>query len=274
MFEKQSKYTITNTPVSLFGVLGFELGYSMADPNSLSIYEFESGDFANCAQVIFDQYLCSGEEKWERQASLVILLPHGMECTGANSAHPERLLSLCNKDPQDFPPLDDKDFSYKQLKESNWIIVNCTTPANYFHVLRRQMQFPFRKPLLILTPKSMMSWIRSDCDHISEDTEFQRVLPEDGESCMNPENVKRLVFCTGKVYHDIVRQRDKHKLTGKIAVSRIEQLFPFPYDLVNAEIEKYSNVKSIAWVQEEHKNFGYWSYVRPRLACLNVKNLK
>ncbi|KAG1652721.1 2-oxoglutarate dehydrogenase, mitochondrial [Nymphon striatum] len=285
LFPDQAPYSVCNSSLSEFGVLGFELGYSMTNPNALVCWEAQFGDFNNGAQVIIDQFLTSGQAKWVRQSGLVCLLPHGYEGMGPehSSGRPERFLQLCSDDP-DVIPEGSEDFAMKQLYDINMVVVNCTTPANYFHVLRRQIALPFRKPLIIFTPKSLLRHpdARSSLDDMIEGlymiclymieglkvciegTNFQRLIPEAGSCTQNPQDVRKLVFSSGKVYYDLVKEREKRGFTNQVAIARIEQICPFPYDLIKAELAKYPQAK-LCFSQEEHKNQGYWSYVKPRL---------
>ncbi|KAH1013388.1 hypothetical protein HUJ04_002382 [Dendroctonus ponderosae] len=266
LYPDQAPYTVCNSSLSEYGVLGFELGYSMTNPNALVIWEAQFGDFANTAQCIIDTLLASGQSKWVRQTGLVMLLPHGMEGQGPehSSARLERFLQMSSDDPDYFPP-ETEDFAVRQLHDINWIITNCTTPANFFHMMRRQIALPFRKPLIVMTPKSLLRHpeARSSFDDMVEGTEFQRIIPDEGKASQNPGNVKKLIFCSGKVYFDLVKATREQGLDDKIAITRVEQLTPFPFDLIKNECEKYSNAQ-IAWAQEEHKNQGAWTYVRPR----------
>ncbi|CAH0557921.1 unnamed protein product [Brassicogethes aeneus] len=266
LYPDQAPYTVCNSSLSEYGVLGFELGYSMTNPNALVIWEAQFGDFSNTAQCIIDQLLSSGQAKWVRQTGLVMLLPHGMEGQGPehSSARLERFLQMSSDDPDYFPPESD-DFAVRQLHDINWIIANCTTPANLFHILRRQIALPFRKPLVIMTPKSLLRHpeARSSFDDMIDGTDFQRIIPDKGAASDNPGNVEKLVFCSGKVYYDLLKANRDKGLEGKIAITRVEQLTPFPYDLVKQECSKYPNAQ-IAWAQEEHKNQGGWTYVQPR----------
>lgn len=263
----QAPYTVCNSSLSEYGVLGFELGFAMASPNALVLWEAQFGDFHNTAQCIIDQFICPGQAKWVRQNGIVLLLPHGMEGMGPehSSARPERFLQMCNDDP-DFNPKITEDFDVRQLYDCNWIVVNCSTPANYFHVLRRQILLPFRKPLIIFTPKSLLRHpeAKSNFDQMLPGTHFQRVIPDDGVVTQNPSEVKRIVFCTGKVYYELTRERKARNMESSVAITRIEQLSPFPFDLVKAETEKYPNA-DLVWCQEEHKNQGYYDYVKPRM---------
>lgn len=267
LYPDQAPYTVCNSSLSEYGVLGFELGYSMTNPNSLVIWEAQFGDFANTAQCIIDQFISSGQAKWVRQSALVMLLPHGMEGMGPehSSCRPERFLQLCADDPEYFPPIEEE-FAIKQLSHINMIVANCSNPANYFHILRRQLSLPFRKPLILMTPKSLLRHpeCRSSYDEMTPGTEFRRIIKDSGPANKNPDNVKRLIFCTGKVYYDLIKARRELNKEDTIAISTIEQISPFPFDLVKEECDKYSNANLI-FVQEEHKNQGAWSYCQPRL---------
>ncbi|XP_066260739.1 2-oxoglutarate dehydrogenase complex component E1 isoform X5 [Euwallacea similis] len=266
LYPDQAPYTVCNSSLSEYGVLGFELGYSMTNPNALVIWEAQFGDFANTAQCIIDTLLASGQSKWVRQTGLVMLLPHGMEGQGPehSSARLERFLQMSSDDPDYFPP-ETEDFAVRQLHDINWIITNCTTPANFFHMMRRQIALPFRKPLIVMTPKSLLRHpeARSSFDDMVEGTQFRRIIPDEGKASENPSGVKKLIFCSGKVYYDLVKANRDLGIDDKIAIARVEQLTPFPFDLVKKECEKYPNAQ-IAWAQEEHKNQGGWTYVRPR----------
>ncbi|XP_070544231.1 2-oxoglutarate dehydrogenase complex component E1-like isoform X1 [Ptychodera flava] len=267
LWKDQARYTVCNSSLSEFGVLGFELGFSMTNPNALVCWEAQFGDFANTAQCITDQFVSSGQAKWIRQSGLVMLLPHGYEGMGPehSSARPERFLQMSNDDADVIPYFDIDKFDIQQLNDCNMQILNCSTPANYFHALRRQIALPFRKPLIMMTPKSLLRLpeARSSMHEMTEGTSFQRMYFEDGPASEDPEKTKKLLLCTGRVYYDLVKERDLRGLTKEIAISRIEQLAPFPFDLVKAETNKYVNAK-LMWVQEEHKNMGAWSYIQPR----------
>ncbi|XP_073675720.1 oxoglutarate (alpha-ketoglutarate) dehydrogenase a (lipoamide) isoform X1 [Garra rufa] len=263
----QAPYTVCNSSLSEYGVLGFELGFAMASPNALVLWEAQFGDFHNTAQCIIDQFISPGQAKWVRQNGIVLLLPHGMEGMGPehSSARPERFLQMCNDDP-DFNPKITDDFDVRQLYDCNWIVVNCSNPANYFHVIRRQILLPFRKPLIVFTPKSLLRHpeAKSNFDQMLPGTHFQRVIPDDGPVTQNPSGVKRIVFCTGKIYYELKRERKTLNMEDSVAITRIEQLSPFPFDLVKAETDKYPNA-DLVWCQEEHKNQGYYDYVKPRM---------
>jgi len=266
LYPDQAPYTVCNSSLSEYGVLGFELGYSMTNPNALVLWEAQFGDFSNTAQCIIDQFISSGQAKWVRQSGLVMLLPHGMEGMGPehSSARPERFLQLCADDPEYFPPLEDE-FAIKQLTHINMIVANCSTPANYFHILRRQIALPFRKPLVIMTPKSLLRHpeCKSSFDDMTPGSSFQRLIPDQSVASEDPAAAKKLIFCTGKVYYDIAKARKEAGLEKEIAIARVEQICPFPFDLVMEECNKYSNAE-LVWTQEEHKNQGGWSYVQPR----------
>ncbi|XP_011258328.2 2-oxoglutarate dehydrogenase, mitochondrial isoform X2 [Camponotus floridanus] len=266
LYPDQAPYTVCNSSLSEFGVLGFELGYSMTNPNALVCWEAQFGDFNNTAQCIIDQFISSGQAKWVRQSGLVMLQPHGLEGMGPehSSARLERFLQMSADDPDYFPP-ESEEFAVRQLHDSNWIVANCSTPANYFHILRRQIALPFRKPLILMTPKSLLRHpeAKSNFDLMLEDTQFLRVIPEEGAAAQNPNGVKKLLFCSGKVYYDLKKARTERQLDDKIAIARVEQISPFPYDLVKKEAAKYPNAE-LLWSQEEHKNQGAWTYVQPR----------
>ncbi|XP_060652293.1 2-oxoglutarate dehydrogenase complex component E1 [Drosophila nasuta] len=267
LYPDQAKYDICNSSLSECGVLGFDLGYSMASPHTLVIWEAQFGDFANTAQPIFDTFLCSGETKWVRQTGLVVLLPHSMEGMGPehSSGRIERFLQLSDDDPDVYPDTSDCDFVARQLIATNWIVTNLTTPANLFHALRRQVSGGFRKPLINFAPKSVLRhpMARSPFRDFNECSAFQRIIPETGEAGLKPECVKKLVFCSGKVYYDLIKERDDHEQNDTVAIVRIEQICPFPYDLITKQLELYKDAELI-WAQEEHKNQGAWSYVQAR----------
>uniref|UniRef100_A0A8V5H9I9 2-oxoglutarate dehydrogenase complex component E1 n=1 Tax=Melopsittacus undulatus TaxID=13146 RepID=A0A8V5H9I9_MELUD len=250
LWPNQAPYTVCNSSLSEYGVLGFELGFAMASPNALVLWEAQFGDFHNTAQCIIDQFICPGQAKWVRQNGIVLLLPHGMEGMGPehSSARPERFLQMCNDDPDVFPKLDD--FDVRQLYDCNWIVI----------------LLPFRKPLIIFTPKSLLRHpeARSSFDDMLPGTHFLRVIPDSGPAAQNPEQVKRVLFCTGKVYYDLTRERKARQMEADVAITRVEQLSPFPFDLLQREAEKYPAAE-LVWCQEEHKNQGYYDYVKPRL---------
>ncbi|XP_045028957.1 2-oxoglutarate dehydrogenase, mitochondrial isoform X3 [Daphnia magna] len=274
LYPDQAPYTVCNSSLSEFGVLGFELGYSMTNPNALVCWEAQFGDFFNTAQCIIDQFIASGQSKWVRQSGLVLLLPHGMEGMGPehSSARPERFLHACSEDPETFPP-ETEEFAIRQLHDTNMIVANCSTPANYFHLLRRQIAMPFRKPLIIFTPKSLLRHpdAKSSFDDMVETTEFKRAIPETGVAANDPGSVRKVIFCSGKVYYELKKAREERGLDNTVAITRIEQICPFPFDLIRDEINKYPNAE-LKWVQEEHKNMGAWSFVQPRFETAMQKS--
>ncbi len=236
----QGKFSIYNSPLNEYGVLGFEYGYSVATPSALTIWEAQFGDFMNGAQIIFDQYLSSAEDKWRLMSGLVVLLPHGYEGQGPehSSARLERFLTLC--------------------AEGNLQIVDCTSPANFFHVLRRQLHREFRKPLIVFTPKSLLRHPAcvSSLDELV-DGRFQEVIDD---NVPDPSKITRVVFCSGKVYYDLMDEKVKQG-AGQTAVVRLEQLYPLPVEQLKLIIEKYKNADKYLWVQEEPANMGAWSYI-------------
>ncbi|XP_052689627.1 2-oxoglutarate dehydrogenase complex component E1-like isoform X1 [Crassostrea angulata] len=274
--KKPAPYTVCNSSLSEYAVLGFEVGFSQVDPNCLVLWEAQFGDFANTAQPIIDQFISCGQDKWVRQLGLVLLLPHGYEGMGPehSSARLERFLQMSNDDPsQELIPRNlekfGDDFAMQQLHDINWFVCNISTPANFFHAIRRQILLPFRRPLINMSPKAILRLpeARSSFDEMIGDTEFQRIIPETGIATEKPQGVQKLVFCTGKVYYEIAKTRKVAEKEHEVAVVRVEQISPFPYDLVRDEIAKYPNA-SISWVQEEHKNMGAFQYVEPRLRHL------
>ncbi|MFP4313461.1 MAG: 2-oxoglutarate dehydrogenase E1 component [Alphaproteobacteria bacterium] len=244
--KDQPKFEVHDSPLSEMAVLGFEYGYTLADPKTLVLWEAQFGDFANGAQVIIDQFISSSESKWLRMSGLVMLLPHGYEGQGPehSSARPERFLQMCAED--------------------NWQIANCTTPANYFHILRRQMLRDFRKPLVLMTPKSLLrhKLAVSPIEMFAEDSAFHRILWDDDHAKLQkPAKVKRVVLCTGKVYYDLLAQRRERGIDD-VVILRLEQLYPFPTEALATELKPYKNAE-IIWCQEEPKNQGAWSFVDP-----------
>jgi 2-oxoglutarate dehydrogenase E1 component len=245
----QAMFEVIDSPLSEASVLGFEYGYSITDPDSLVLWEGQFGDFANGAQVIIDQFISSGESKWLRMSGLVMLLPHGYEGQGPehSSARLERYLQNCGED--------------------NWQVVYCTTPANYFHVLRRQLRRNFRKPLVVMTPKSLLrhKMCVSALKEMGPGTTFHRVMPET-EKLTGDAKVRRVVLCTGKVYYDLLAARAERGIDD-IAVVRLEQLYPFPIRALTAELVRYPNA-DVVWCQEEPWNMGAWSFVDRRIEDL------
>ena len=238
--EQQAKFQIYNSLLSEYGVVGFDYGYAMASPNTLTIWEAQFGDFSNGAQIMIDQYISAAEDKWKLQNGLVMLLPHGYEGQGAehSSARMERYLQLCAKD--------------------NMYIADVTTPAQMFHILRRQMKANFRKPLIIFTPKSLLRHAKA-VSKISEFTEggFQEVIDDE---TADAKKVKSLVFCTGKFYYDLLVVKEEQK-RDDIALVRVEQLFPLPAEKMKEVMAKYKNADDFVWAQEEPRNMGAWSHL-------------
>ncbi len=252
--DKQGRYEVVNSMLSEEAVLGFEYGYSLAEPNALVLWEAQFGDFANGAQVVFDQFLSGGERKWLRMSGLVCLLPHGYEGQGPehSSARLERYLQLCAED--------------------NLQVANCSTPANYFHILRRQLHRNIRKPLILMTPKSLLRHKRcvSRLGEMGMASSFQRLLLDDAEtaptekSALQPdENIRRVVLCSGKVYYDLIEEREKRGIDD-VYLLRVEQLYPFPLKGLVTALSRFKNA-DVVWCQEEPKNMGAWTFVDPYL---------
>ncbi|MGV8937463.1 MAG: 2-oxoglutarate dehydrogenase E1 component [Allorhizobium sp.] len=250
----QGKYEVINSMLSEEAVLGFEYGYSLARPNALTLWEAQFGDFANGAQVVFDQFVSSGERKWLRMSGLVCLLPHGYEGQGPehSSARLERFLQLCAED--------------------NMQVVYCTTPANYYHVLRRQMKRDFRKPLILMTPKSLLRHKRatSSLAELAGESSFHRLLWDDAEvikdgpiKLQKDNKIRRVVMCSGKVYYDLLEEREKRGVDD-VYLLRIEQLYPFPAKALINELSRFRGAEMV-WCQEEPKNMGAWSFIDPYL---------
>ena len=242
----QARIEIYNSLLSEAGVLGFEYGYSLADPRTLVLWEGQFGDFANGAQVIIDQFLASGETKWLRMSGLVLLLPHGYEGQGPehSSARIERYLQLC--------------------AERNMWVCNLTTPANYFHALRRQLHRNFRKPLIVFTPKSLLrhKLAVSSLADMAEGSRFQFVIPEI-DRIAPAEQVRRVVICSGKVYYDLLQER-RAKDIKDVAIVRLEQIYPFPENTLGRVLAPYPNA-DVVWCQEEPENMGGWNFVDRRI---------
>ncbi len=250
----QGRYEVINSMLSEEAVLGFEYGYSLARPNALTLWEAQFGDFANGAQVVFDQFISSGERKWLRMSGLVCLLPHGYEGQGPehSSARLERWLQMCAED--------------------NMQVANVTTPANYFHILRRQVKRDFRKPLILMTPKSLLRHKRavSSLSELAGESSFHRLLWDDAEvvkdgpiKLQKDNKIRRVVMCTGKVYYDLLEEREKRGIDD-VYLLRIEQLYPFPAKALINELSRFRNAEMV-WCQEEPKNMGAWSFIDPYL---------
>jgi 2-oxoglutarate dehydrogenase E1 component len=243
------------------------MGYSLENPNMLVLWEAQFGDFVNGAQIMIDQFISAGEDKWLRQSGLTLLLPHGYMGQGAehSSCRLERFLQQVDEDPDVVPPMGENE--RMQIQQTNWQVVNCSTPANYFHVLRRQIHRDFRKPLIIATPKNLLrdKKCTSSLEEMGKGTRFLRVIKETNEAISSkPDHVKKLILCSGKIYYELVEEREKRGQTD-VAIVRIEQLAPFPWDKVAEETARYNGAE-VAWVQEEPKNMGAWSFVQPRIA--------
>ena len=247
-------FEVHDSNLSEFGVMGFEYGYSLANPRSLVLWEAQFGDFVNGAQIIIDQFLTSGERKWLRMSGLVLLLPHGYEGQGPehSSARPERFLQMCAQD--------------------NMQVANCTTPANYFHILRRQMRRNFRKPLVLMTPKSLLRHKRcvSTLEEMGPGSSFHRVLWDDAEyrpgstiKLVADNKIKRVILCSGKVYYDLLEERERRGVSN-VYLLRVEQFYPFPAHSLIAELQRFKQAEMI-WCQEEPKNMGAWFFMEPNI---------
>ena len=251
--EGQARYEVIDSMLSEYAVLGFEYGYSLSEPNALVMWEAQFGDFANGAQIMFDQFISSGESKWLRMSGLVCLMPHGYEGQGPehSSARLERFLQMCGQD--------------------NWIVANCTTPANYFHILRRQLHRTYRKPLMLMTPKSLLrhKLAISDAADFTTGSSFHRVLWDDAErghsdtKLAADDKIKRVVMCSGKVCYDLLEERDARGIDD-IYLLRIEQFYPFPAMSLVKELERFPQAEMV-WCQEEPKNQGAWTFIEPNV---------
>ena len=251
--DGQSRFEVINSMLSEEAVLGFEYGFSLSEPNALVLWEAQFGDFANGAQVVFDQFISSGERKWLRMSALTCLLPHGYEGQGPehSSARLERWLQMCAED--------------------NMQVAYCSTPANYFHILRRQLKREFRKPLILMTPKSLLRHKRcvSRLDELADASTFHRVLWDDAEqgagavTLVRDDKVRRVVLCTGKVYYDLFEEREKRGIDD-VYLLRVEQLYPFPMKALATELARFK-AADVVWCQEEPKNMGSWTFVEPYL---------
>ena len=246
--DSKGKMSIYNSLLSEYGVLGFDYGYAMGNPNTLTIWEAQFGDFSNGAQIMFDQYISAAEDKWKLQNGIVILLPHGYEGQGSehSSARIERYLQLCAID--------------------NMTVTNCTTPANFYHLLRRQMKRDYRKPLIVFTPKSLLRHpkVVSTVEDLATG-EFQEVI----DDTINPDKVKKLVFCMGKFYYDLLEERETLE-RDDVALVRIEQLFPLHLEKLQKAIDRYPNVVNYVWAQEEPRNMGAWSFMLERFDLVKL----
>ncbi len=249
----QAHYEVIDSMLSEYAVLGFEYGYSLAEPNALTLWEAQFGDFANGAQIMFDQFVSSGESKWLRMSGLVCLLPHGFEGQGPehSSARLERFLQMCGQD--------------------NWIVANCTTPANYFHILRRQIHRSFRKPLILMTPKSLLrhKLAVSTAAEFTSGSSFHRLMWDDAQQgnsdtkLVADKKIKRVVMCSGKVYYDLLEERDARGIDD-VYLLRVEQFYPFPAQSAVKELERFKQAE-VVWCQEEPKNQGAWTFIEPNI---------
>ena len=234
-----NKFEIYNSLLSEFGVMGFEFGYAMANPNALTLWEGQFGDFANGAQVMVDQFISCSETKWQRMNGMVLLLPHGYEGQGPehSNARPERYLQLS--------------------AEYNMVVANITTPANFFHALRRQLTWEFRKPLVVMSPKSLLRHpkVVSPVEDFTSGR-FQEVI---GDDYATAKSVKRVLLCSGKIYYDLLERQEADKRKD-VAIVRVEQIQPFPTNQVNEILSQYKGAE-VFWVQEEPENMGYWSFI-------------
>lgn len=244
----QARFEVLDSPLSEASVLGFEYGYSLNNPQALVLWEAQFGDFANGAQVITDQFLSAGEAKWLRMSGLVMLLPHAYEGQGPehSSGRMERFLQMC--------------------AEYNWQVVNLTTPANYFHALRRQLRRNIRKPLIVFTPKGLLrhKLAVSSFDEMGPGSKFYKVYDDVNVNVRNDRNVRRVILCTGKVYYDLLAERMERKTTD-VALVRIEQLYPFPEDELTQVLTHYRHAREVVWCQEEPENMGAWQFVDSRI---------
>ncbi|HKB39751.1 MAG TPA: 2-oxoglutarate dehydrogenase E1 component, partial [Gemmataceae bacterium] len=245
---EQAPFQIYDSLLSEAAVLGFEFGYALDAPETLVLWEAQFGDFANGAQVIIDQFIAASQSKWKRDSGLVMLLPHGYEGQGPDhsSARLERYLQLCAED--------------------NLQVCYPSTPAQYFHVLRRQMKRNFRKPLVLLTPKSMLR-LKAASSPLQELTSgrFLEILDD---PVAEPARVQKVIFCSGKIYYDLAEAKAKHKDGQRVAIVRIEQFYPFHEEAIRQVVGRYRKAKEWAWVQEESQNMGGWSFMEPRLRAL------
>lgn len=254
LHDSKANFEVHDSNLSEFAVMGFEYGYSLANPKTLVLWEGQFGDFANGAQVIIDQFISTGERKWLRMSGLVLLLPHGYEGQGPehSSAKLERFLQLCAQD--------------------NMQVANCSTPANYFHILRRQMRRNFRKPLILMTPKSLLRHKKcvSTLEEMGPGSSFHRILWDDAEyikgstvDLVDDSKIKRVVICSGKVYYDLLEEREKRGIND-IYLLRLEQFYPYPAQSMNNELKRFKSAEMV-WCQEEPKNMGAWSFIEPNI---------
>ncbi|KAI9598350.1 putative Oxoglutarate dehydrogenase [Syncephalis fuscata] len=263
---QQAPFTICNSSLSEFGALGYEYGYSLVSPNALVMWEAQFGDFANNAQCIIDQFIASGEKKWLQRTGLTMLLPHGYDGQGPehSSGRIERFLQLCDDNPYHYPT---PEKLARQHQDCNMQVVYASTPANYFHALRRQLFRDFRKPMIVFTSKSLLRHplARSTLAEMTDETIFRRYIPEEDvkQELVANDKIRRHILCSGQVYYKLVQAREQRGIKD-VAISRVEQISPFPYDLIKPHLDQYPNAE-IFWCQEEPLNFGAWTYVEPRI---------
>ncbi|TKA63216.1 2-oxoglutarate dehydrogenase, mitochondrial [Cryomyces minteri] len=267
----QGSFVVTNSSLSEYGVLGFEYGYSLSSPDALVIWEAQFGDFANNAQVVIDQFVASGEVKWLQRSGLVMSMPHGYDGQGPehSSGRMERFLQLCNEDPRIFPAPDKLE---RQHQDCNMQVAYMTTPANVFHILRRQMNRQFRKPLILFFSKNLLRHplARSNIEDFTGDSHFQWIIPdpEHGKTIADAADIERVILCTGQVYTALHKHRASSEEFKRTAITRIEQLNPFPWAQLKENLDHYPNAKNIVWCQEEPLNAGAWSFTQPRIETL------
>ncbi|KAF2860626.1 mitochondrial 2-oxoglutarate dehydrogenase [Piedraia hortae CBS 480.64] len=272
--KDQGSFVISNSSLSEFGVLGFEYGYSLSSPSALVMWEAQFGDFANNAQCIIDQFIASAEVKWLQRSGLVVNLPHGYDGQGPehSSGRIERFLQLCNEDPRIFPSGEKLE---RQHQDCNMQVAFCTTPANSFHILRRQMNRQFRKPLINFFSKSLLRhpFARSSLEEFTGDSHFQWIIPDpahegfDGFQIKPKEEIKRVILCSGQVFVALFKHRKANNLADT-AITRVEQLNPFPWAQLKENLDAYPNADTIVWCQEEPLNAGAWSFTQPRIETL------
>ncbi|ETN46271.1 oxoglutarate dehydrogenase (succinyl-transferring), E1 component [Cyphellophora europaea CBS 101466] len=268
--EGQGSFHISNSSLSEFGALGFEYGYSLSSPNALVMWEAQFGDFANNAQCIIDQFIASGEVKWLQRSGLVCSLPHGYDGQGPehSSGRMERYLQLSNEEPRVFPSPEKLE---RQHQDCNMQIAYMTEPSNYFHILRRQMNRQFRKPLIVFFSKSLLRHplARSPIEDFTGDSHFKWIIPdpEIGKSINEPSGIERVILCSGQVYTALRKYVESNGIKDT-AITRIEQLNPFPWEQLRDNLDSYQNAKTIVWCQEEPLNAGAWSFVQPRIETL------
>ena len=272
--KDQGSFVISNSSLSEFGALGFEYGYSLSSPTALVIWEAQFGDFANNAQCIIDQFIASGEVKWLQRSGLVMNLPHGYDGQGPehSSGRMERFLQLCNEDPRIFPSPEKLE---RQHQDCNMQVAVMTTPANQFHILRRQMNRQFRKPLISFFSKSLLRHplARSPIEDFTGESHFQWIIPdpmhaEGAEFQIAPhDQIDRVILCSGQVFAALFKYRQQNDLKNT-AITRIEQLNPFPWAQLQENLDSYPNAKTVVWCQEEPLNAGAWSFTQPRIETL------